>query len=1052
MNDKTIISAISKIHFILISTFSFILLTLFTIFILLQNGIYIDHISFPNLKAKKLYIKWNNKINIVVAELSITKNKKNDKYELDDKTITKALKNVVLFDSLFEKIIIENISYNDIKGSFTYIDGEDGFLKIHSPDFVFESSLFFESHHFNVQIDKLKDIKRDIHVTGNLILNTHGGVELTSSLSISINDDTQLNVYALSDTKKLLYKIESLQNIKNTRQIVDMFDIDPRIKYWIYDAIDMSSLSLSSASGSLEYGKMDEAYKNIHVKAVAYDLKYTYDEQLQSVDTSHTDLEFKEGVLYIRPQDAYSYDFFLDKSWLKIDFSKKEELLTLHLLFKGRVDEGLKSLLGRYKIELPFLQTKGNIDTNLKLAINLRTTDVEAVGDFYAKEAQINYLGLDLDIFDAHVFLNNSDVKVTNMFAKYKDIATSHVDLDFNAKKTEGTLNFRVNKVSLQDSNIELNSTLKPLHVTYTISPAQDLISIDKSTWKLKDNTIKIDAMKIPFDIDKLIAKIPVTSIELSDTASAFISGKILLETTKMDLNIDLLAFHYRDIKLNQSTAPLNLIYDKKFILSSLSPIRFDIANRDYSLDNIIVEIEPKTLIVKNMLLDIDNMLKSKISAEYSLQNSNGVVDIHNIEFTDSKIGEIFQNDTDIKLNFHTKNNTTFINSKKDDFELTSNESEWKLKVNSIEKIAKYSKILNKYGFINGDLTLYKKSDKENIKFSANTNYKYKVIATGNKLIDNYAITGEINTLSNDISLKINDSIDVKIKDDIVVKADNVGINIDEILNFFSDINSSKEGNSSINFTLDANDCYLYLSKNRHVISKKIKLQYFNKILTAQLTHKEGKAGFKLSDNKFHLYGEKFNDEFMDKLFALSKFKGGTLDFSINGTLKEYSGIMYVKNTTILDYKILNNILAFVNTVPSLVTFSLPGYNKRGLAVDDAYANFKFKDDVYKMSDISLESKEVNIVGVGEASIVKNSIDLDLNLKTDLGSSASKIPLLGYILLGEESISTSLKVTGALDNPDVNTRIAKDIIVAPINIIKRTLMLPFEIFKSKKDK
>ncbi len=159
--------------------------------------------------------------------------------------------------------------------------------------------------------------------------------------------------------------------------------------------------------------------------------------------------------------------------------------------------------------------------------------------------------------------------------------------------------------------------------------------------------------------------------------------------------------------------------------------------------------------------------------------------------------------------------------------------------------------------------------------------------------------------------------------------------------------------------------------------------------------------------------------------------------------------MVYVKDTIILDYKILNNILAFVNTVPSLVTFSLPGYSKNGIEAKNAYINFKFKDDVYKLSDIYLKSKEIEIVGLGKASIERNTIDLDLNLRTSIGSSFSKIPLLGHILMGKENISTTLTVTGALDNPDVNTQIAKDIAVAPFNIIKRTLMYPFELFKSE---
>jgi hypothetical protein len=185
----------------------------------------------------------------------------------------------------------------------------------------------------------------------------------------------------------------------------------------------------------------------------------------------------------------------------------------------------------------------------------------------------------------------------------------------------------------------------------------------------------------------------------------------------------------------------------------------------------------------------------------------------------------------------------------------------------------------------------------------------------------------------------------------------------------------------------------------------------------------------------------------MENLFYLSKFKGGTFSFSMNGTLKNYDGIFYIKDTTIVDYKVLNNILAFVNTIPSLVTFSLPGYSSKGLFTNQAYMKFNAKDGALDISDIYLESQEITILGKGVADYLKNSINLELNLKTDLGSSASKIPIVGYILFNEDSISTTLSVTGELTNPTISTLLAKDIIVAPFNIIKRSLLLPYHLLK-----
>ncbi|MCW9067360.1 MAG: AsmA-like C-terminal domain-containing protein, partial [Sulfurimonas sp.] len=386
------------------------------------------------------------------------------------------------------------------------------------------------------------------------------------------------------------------------------------------------------------------------------------------------------------------------------------------------------------------------------------------------------------------------------------------------------------------------------------------------------------------------------------------------------------------------------------------------------------------------------------------------------------------------------------------DVEYMLNDKEWKLKFNSLDKIAEYSNILNKYSLTNGSFMLHKVKDKENIDFTLNSDYKYKLLVNGNKPVDNYTAKGKINVNTEFMRFNINDAVDVIVDDDIRINAKNIGINRDEIVNLLDDEMMTKGSKSNSKFSFESTNCYIYFSEDRRAVSDKLDLQYFNNLLTAQLKHKEGSAYFKFLDDDFHLYGENFNDEFMENLFAVSKFKGGKLEFSIDGTTKEYVGSIYAKDTTIRNYRVLNNILAFVNTVPSLVTFSLPGYNTKGLKADSTYINFGFKDDVYTMTDIALKSKEIDILGHGVASIKNNSINLELNLRTDLGSSLSKVPLVGYILLGDESISTSLTVTGKLDDPDVNTQVAKDIMVAPLNIIKRTFMFPFEIFKDKKDR
>ncbi|NOR57098.1 MAG: hypothetical protein GQ474_01075, partial [Sulfurimonas sp.] len=936
------------------------------------------NISLPNLQVKKLYIKWNEKLNISIQEAKIIKNSKETKTDISLEEVNKFFKSLLLFDNWFESIEINNILFNDISASFKYQDGKDGFLTASSKNFSFRSSLFFESHYFNAKIEEFHDYKRKIKITGNLIFDGYYNIELLSALNVNINNDIKLKVYVLADKKKLSYTVDSKKSIKSIKHTIEMLGMPKEVKYWAYDAIKTSDIDLKSAYGWVDYDKLSEAYKNVRVLAIANNLEYIYNPELEPVVTKKTKLEFKDGVLFIRPKDAYQYGFYLDKSWLKIDFSKKEELLTLFLLFEGKVNKDLLNLLKTYKIDLPFLQNSGSVDTNLKIEVGLRNVDVTAKGDFFTKKANFNYLGLDIDIFNARIFLNNYDVKIDKMHSKYKDIATADVDVRFDAKKSEGTIDFDVEDINFKDLNLRLKKADTPLKVTYKISNKQDTIDAHNSTWIFKGKDVEVDRLTIPFDLKTLVAQIPTTPLRIKNLASAYASGTFALNPIRADFDVDLLKFVLHDVKMDQSSASLKVIYDEKLIITSNEKIRLNANNLDYVLGDTVLEIGQEEFKILNSTAKIKDLASAKFSAQYIFKNDSGTIKLKKLKFKNKDLGDIFSSDNEIKLHVMSNNKKTEIEAKEFNAQFMLKDKGWRLKFNSLKNISNKSKLLQDYNVTNGNFTLYKNHTDKDIQFSANTKYPYKLLVVQNKPIENYMIKGHIDKNTKDILLNVNSSVDVRVSKEIKVTANKIGLNIDEILNYVNDRNSTGEAGKNIIF--DSKDCYVYISKDRHAISDTIQLQYFNNIVSAQLEHKNGHAGFEFKEGKFYLYGDDFNDRFMDKLFALSKFKDGKLSFSMHGKTNDYNGLMHIKNTTILDYKILNNILAFVNTIPSLVTFSLPGYSKKGLEVKRAYINFNSKDDVFDITDISLDSKEMDIVGRGTASFAKNEIDIDLNL------------------------------------------------------------------------
>lgn len=1047
MTDKIIINTISKIHFIIVSFLIFIFLTLSVIFVILQNGLHINRISVQNLQIEQLYIKWDEKINVTVEKIHFTPQSK-DQTSFDYKKIKQIFRELFIFNNWFEKIIVNQIEINDLSASLKYTDKDNGFFVASSPSFLLHGLLSFKSNAMTLHVEEFHDFKRKIDINGDLIFDLKE-LALISLFNININQNDKLRVISYADENKLFYRINAPENMTDIKYIINLFPLPTEVKYWVLDAISMSDLSLNKIDGWLEYSKLDEAYKHVYVSAEANNLLYTYNPKLQGVQSKTTELEFKDGVLNILPKEAYSYGFFLDKSWLKIDFNKKEELLTLYLKFKGSVDKNILKILSTYKINLPFTQNTGTVNTDLKIEVNLHSIAVEAVGDFFTKEANFNYLGLDIDIYDAYISLNNYDVKIKNMLAKYQDIARAKVNVKLNVKKHEGKIEFKVENTEFKKLDISLKKQIKPLLITYKVLPERDIININDSVWNIKDKEVYVSSLDMPFDLKELSAEIPTTLVEIPNVSTAYMSGKVSFKLNTVNLKIDLLKFLYDSIKLSQSNSQIELDYqDKNIKMKSLDKIRFSIDGTEATVEDLDLSLQNDIFYIKQGLLNIDNFINTKFSTYYNLKSKNGIISLNNLNLKNENMNEIFSNKETVNLVIKsTDENTTFTSSELST-EYTLANNEWKFKINSLSEIAKKSQLLQDYNLTEGSVEVHKQANDKNIHFLANVKYPYKILVADNVEVENYIIKGKINSENKKIYLNINDTININADENIRVKAKDTGFNINSILNFINDRNSTSN-KSDKKVTFSSENCYLYIDKNRRIVSDSIDLQYLNNAVTAQLIHHEANAGFKLENNKFHLYGDKFDDKFMENLFALSRFKDGALAFTISGSTKEYDGTFIIKDTAVLDYKILNNVLAFVNTIPSLVTFSLPGYSSKGLPVKEAYMKFKAKDDIYNITDMSLNSPELKILGRGVANFKADTINLDLNLQTDLGSGMSKIPAVGYILFGENSISTSLSVTGSLTNPDVNSKLAQEIIVAPLNIIKRTLLFPYKLLKGK---
>ncbi|MBL4730353.1 MAG: hypothetical protein JKY28_03085, partial [Sulfurimonas sp.] len=370
------------------------------------------------------------------------------------------------------------------------------------------------------------------------------------------------------------------------------------VKYWVNEAIDFSSLSLNHLYGWVDFNDVNNAYKNLYAHAIGHNLKYAYNKNLDSIHTKTTELEFKNGVLYIYPKQATTYQSNLGKSWIKIDFTQDEELLTFILLFDGKLDPDTLGILEEFKIKIPFLQNTGKTKVNLNLSVNLRTIAINAKGVFFTKKANFKYHGYDIDIFNAKIELDNYDVRIKKMQAKYKDIISTEIDVLYNAQKNEGILDFRLSKIDIDKSTLKLHPQKKYLKATYKINPTKDFLTINKSYWQFKEHNIELGKISLPLDLEKLELEIQKTKIYSKTLLNADISGKIDLKKLKAELDLNLKNVYFGGIELSKKKNAIKIKYDKSLNIQTKNILEFTLNSEKSFLNPTSIELKNNHLIL----------------------------------------------------------------------------------------------------------------------------------------------------------------------------------------------------------------------------------------------------------------------------------------------------------------------------------------------------------------------------------------------------------------------------------------------------------------------
>ena len=384
----------------------------------------------------------------------------------------------------------------------------------------------------------------------------------------------------------------------------------------------------------------------------------------------------------------------------------------------------------------------------------------------------------------------------------------------------------------------------------------------------------------------------------------------------------------------------------------------------------------------------------------------------------------------------------------------------------SLANLLPYAPILSLLDMKEGNIALKIPQEGAPLTLNANiTNLKYPLYHLNNARVSVLNIEGEISNEALNFIDKANKiALKIALEDgDIDLKIDEKFINIDEILSskipLFrqmldsaeSSVNSAKDSakksvKSPTNLLLEGNKLSLGLFDYKIPFDEAM-LKLTKNGFIANGKNKNGIANIILDSGSIQVEANNFNSDFVNSVFGGDFVSGGT--FGVFGIYRgeRFVGDISAFDTSVKEMATLQNILTFIDAIPSLVVFKLPGFSASGYEIDEASVRVGIDKDYIALENIDIDGSSVDISGNGVVDLNSKDLNIRLELSTikSLSSILNKIPIIGFLLLGEDGkITTDLTITGTLDAPKTEISLLEDAAKTPLNILKRVFS-PFQV-------
>jgi AsmA-like C-terminal region/Protein of unknown function len=478
-------------------------------------------------------------------------------------------------------------------------------------------------------------------------------------------------------------------------------------------------------------------------------------------------------------------------------------------------------------------------------------------------------------------------------------------------------------------------------------------------------------------------------------------------------------AWVWRDITLQTSGAALQLVNHQVLIT------RADLAVTDKFRANLTGFIDTRTL-HGDLQSEIDFLTVA--TAEATVLQATGLRTPLSIDFSQ---GVILVNLPEMRTSLRVGPERTDID------------------VDSLRSVAPFVPLLQKLSFTEGRVQL-SVADPNYLQFAGEIDVPNSLLSLQDQPVSQFSFQGASTPERTEIAMNDNNIL--------VSWTDSLAVNLNGYL-FTVDADDYSRGEEfSTPFPLKIIGSRSLLKiKEEQIATGMFEFRAKNSDLSFRAELEQGNFVYESTPAGKSFVGRGLDAALVDNFLKNADLTDGTMNIVLKGKPGNFEGYLEMNNILIKDTKLLNNILAFLNAVPALATLSSPGFDPDGYRVNEGVMYVHYRDNILTIDELRTDGVTINTEAQGWINHSDRTLQLTMELIAlkDYSWILEKIPLAGYAILGENgSLSTSLDIQGSIDDPEITTNLTREILMSPINIIKRTIAWPFRLlekFSSSQD-